>query len=129
MTRTPCGPLAGLVCALTLSAALAACGQRDAKSDMPPLPASATAPIQYVRDVHSFAQPQIARVKHVALDLTADFAAKTLSGTATLDVTAEPGATQIILDVRNLDVRAVRDDQGAALPFPWAPSIRSWASP
>ena len=105
--------LTGLVSVLALSAALAACNQpAEVKSDMPPLPASATQPIQYVRDVHSYARPEIARVRHVDLDLTADFTAKTLSGTATLDVTAEPGATQIILDTRNLDIRAVHDDKG-----------------
>ena len=36
------------------------------------------------RDIHSFARPDEARVTHVALDLTADFAAQTLSGRATL---------------------------------------------
>ena len=98
-------------------ALLAACGQGDTKSDMPPLPASATAPVTYERDVHSWAQPQIARVRHVDLDLTADFASKTLSGTATLDVTGEPGATQVILDIKNLEIRSVADDKGNALQF------------
>ena len=98
-------------------ALLAACGQGDTKSDMPPLPASATAPVTYERDIHSWAQPQIARVRHVDLDLTADFATKTLSGTATLDVTGEPGATQVILDIRNLEIRSVADDKGNALQF------------
>ena len=113
MIRSP----AGLVSALALLAALSACGQdTEMKSDMPPLPASATAPITYAKDVHSYAQPQVARVRHVDLDLTADFAAKTLSGTATLDVTGEPGATQVILDTRDLDIKAVRGDAGP-LPF------------
>ncbi|OYX56308.1 MAG: aminopeptidase [Brevundimonas subvibrioides] len=98
-------------------ALLAACGQGDTKSDMPPLPASATAPVTYERDIHSWAQPQIARVRHVDLDLTADFATKTLSGTATLDVTGEPGATQVILDIKNLEIRSVADDKGNALQF------------
>ncbi|MDQ3125418.1 MAG: M1 family metallopeptidase, partial [Pseudomonadota bacterium] len=86
-------------------------------SDMPPVPASATAPVEYVRDIHSHARPGIARVKHVALDLTTDFATGTLSGTAALDITAEPGATEIILDVRNLDIQDVRDASGAPLQF------------
>ena len=108
---------AGLVSALALTAALSltltACqGASEARSDMPPLPPSATAPVNYVRDIHSYAQPQIARVKHVDLDLTANFAAHTLSGTAALDITAEPGATQIVLDSRNLDIKAVRDANG-----------------
>ena len=99
-----------------LSGGLAACGRAD-RSDMPPLPASATAPVNYERDLHSYAQPAIARVKHVDLDLTADFAARTLSGTATLDVTGQVGATEVILDVRNLDIRSVADADGAALAF------------
>lgn len=112
--------LAALLAATAALGALAACGQMvggEPKSDMPPLPASATAPITYVTDAHSYARPQVARVKHVALDLVADFEAKTLSGTATLDATGETGATEIILDVRDLDIRAVRDDKGTALPF------------
>lgn len=86
-------------------------------SDMPPLPASATAPIQYVRDIHSYARPEIAHVRHVSLDLTADFGAKTLTGTATLDVQGVPGATEVILDARNLDIRAITDASGAPLQF------------
>ena len=72
----------------------------------------ATAPVQYVRDVHSYAQPEIARVTHVDLNLNADFQRKVLSGTAALDVTTEPGADEIILDVRDLDIRAVRSADG-----------------
>ncbi|CAN5400037.1 M1 family metallopeptidase [soil metagenome] len=111
-------PLTTLVSAIALTAALslsvAACAQKpaDPASDMPPLPPSATAPVTYVHDIHSYAQPQIARVKHVDLNLTADFAAKTLAGTATLDITGEVGATQVVLDTRNLDIKAVHDAKG-----------------
>jgi len=109
MTRT----LAGFASVIALSAALAACNPpAEVKSDMPPLPASATAAVAYVRDVHSYARPEVARVRHVDLDLTANFETRTLSGTATLDITAEPGATRIILDTRNLDIRAVRSETG-----------------
>jgi len=106
--------LLALSAALAGVLAIAACQQpaADPASDMPPLPASATAPVTYPKDIHSYAQPQIARVKHVDLNLTADFAAHTLSGTAALDITAEPGATQIVLDSRNLDIKAVRDAKG-----------------
>ena len=115
MTRTT---LAGLVSALALTTALAACGQSaEVKSDMPPLPASATAPITYARDVHSYARPEIARVRNVALDLTADFERKILSGTATLTVMAEAGATQVVLDTRNLDIRSVKDADGQPLQY------------
>jgi aminopeptidase N len=109
--------LAAMASTLAIVAALSGCGGSTPKSDMPPLPASASAAVTYERDIHSFAQPQVARVKHVDLDLVADFATRTLSGTATLDVTGEPGATQVILDARNLDIRSVADAGGKALTF------------
>ncbi len=87
------------------------------RSDMPPLPASATAPIEYARDSHSYAQPDIARVRHVALDLAADFATRTLSGTAALDIQGAPGANEVVLDVKNLDIRNVTDAAGAPLQY------------
>ncbi|MGZ9098193.1 MAG: aminopeptidase, partial [Brevundimonas sp.] len=110
----------GLVSTMALVTALGGCAMTPgfgSGSDMPPVPASATAPVDYVRDIHSHARPEIARVKHVALDLTTDFATGTLSGTAALDITAEPGANEIILDVRNLDIQDVRDAAGAPLQF------------
>ncbi|MBU2398067.1 MAG: aminopeptidase, partial [Alphaproteobacteria bacterium] len=110
----------GLVSSIALAAALGGCAMMPGfgpESGMQPAAVMATAPVDYVRDVHSHARPEIARVKHVALDLTADFESDTLSGSAALDITAEPGATEIILDVRNLDIRDVRDAAGAPLQF------------
>lgn len=69
------------------------------------------------RDRYSYAQPQVARVTHVALDLTLDFAARSVAGTAALDVMAAPGAEEIILDSRGLIVSAVTDARGRAMPF------------
>ena len=77
----------------------------------------APAQVQWVRDVHSHARPEIARVGHVDLDLTADFDRKVLSGTATLDISGRAGADQIILDVRNLDIESVSDGAGRALTW------------
>ena len=74
---------------------LAAC---DAGSG--PLAEPMVAPIltgEEARDEMSHAQPEVARVTHVALDLALDFEAKDVSGTATLDILAEPGADTIIL--------------------------------
>src|SRR5690349_17190965 len=54
--------------------------------------AAAPAPVlegEDARDVHSFAEPFVARVTHVDLDLRADFTARTLSGTATLQVQSQ----------------------------------------
>ncbi|QBX37122.1 M1 family peptidase [Brevundimonas sp. S30B] len=117
MIRPPARPLtlAASALALTLAAALSACAPTTGASPM--IPPVAAQPIEYVRDVHSHARPEIARVVHVDLDLDADFQAKTLSGRATLDVTAEPGANEIVLDVRNLDIGEVVDAEGRPLRY------------
>lgn len=110
----------GLISTLALATALGGCAAMPglgSRSDTAAVSAAALAPVDYVRDIHSFARPEIARVRHVALDLTADFATKTLSGTAALDITAEPGADEIVLDVRNLDIQDVRDAAGAPLQY------------
>jgi aminopeptidase N len=73
------------------------------------------------RDVHSFARPDQARVTHVALDLLADFKARELSGTATLTVMRYAGATQVVLDTRDLTIERVTDAGDAALQFALGP--------
>ena len=69
------------------------------------------------RDVLSYAQPLVARVAHVDLDLVADFKAHTMSGTAALDVLAKPGAKAIVLDTNKLTILAVTDAAGR--PLKW----------
>ncbi|HYE42935.1 MAG TPA: M1 family metallopeptidase [Caulobacteraceae bacterium] len=100
--------------ALVLAAAggvlgLAACN-RAAETKPPAAETYEQPQAALAQDVHSYARPEIARVTHVDLDLKADFATKTLSGTATLDVKAAPGAREIVLDARGLTIRAVRAD-------------------
>lgn len=101
--------------ALALMAALGGCNTM-ATSDIAPIQ-SATAPVEYVRDVHSYARPEIARVHHVDLDLITDFDSRTLQGEARLDISAEPGATEIVLDVRDLEIRDIRDERGMPLQY------------
>lgn len=113
----------GLVSALALTTALGGCAAMTMPgSDTAPVAAPAVAPVDYVRDVHSYARPEIARVNHVSLDLTADFEAQTLTGSAALDITGQPGADEIILDVRNLDIRDVRDADGNPLQYETGPN-------
>jgi leukotriene-A4 hydrolase len=69
------------------------------------------------RDIHSYAQPAIARVTHVDLDLTADFAAHTLAGTAGLDVQTAADGNTLTLDTDGLTIDSVTDKAGKALPF------------
>jgi leukotriene-A4 hydrolase len=99
---------------LCLLGALAACAPGSAVTPGP----AATAAVQvFEPDPHSYAQPAIARVTHVDLDLRTDFTAKRLSGTATLDISRRADAQQIILDTRDLTVRSVTDAAGRPLEF------------
>jgi len=66
-----------------------------------------------VPDPDSYANPETAKVTHVALDLTADFARKVLVGTATLSIEPKAGVRQIILDCDKLKVQSVRTERGA----------------
>jgi leukotriene-A4 hydrolase len=73
------------------------------------------------RDVHSYARPDECRVTHIALDLVADFDAKTLRGTARLAVTRAANAGELWLDTDGLTIDAVRGEDGNALRFELAP--------
>jgi leukotriene-A4 hydrolase len=68
-------------------------------------------------DASTFARPEIARVTHVALDLDADFEARRMAGTATLDIQAADGAAEIILDSKGLEIEAITDGAGAPLRY------------
>ena len=69
------------------------------------------------KDVLSYARPEIARVTHVDLDLTADFKAHVVRGTATLDILARPGAREIVLDDKDLVITRITDARGRALKW------------
>jgi len=80
-------------------------------------------------DDQTFAKPQEARVTHVSLNLAMDFDAKTIGGTATLDVLAVDGANQIILDSNGLQVSAVTDQFGNALEFNLGETVEGKGEP
>lgn len=76
---------------ILLAAALLAGTAAPAAS--PAIAQTAPAPIlttPEAKDVWTHAQPQVARVTHVALDLDVDFGTKTSAGSAVLDVLAAP---------------------------------------
>ncbi len=58
-------------------------------------------------DVHSYAKPDEAVVRHLDLDLAVDFEARKISGRASLTIDTSAGATQLHLDSRGLDIAAV----------------------
>jgi aminopeptidase N len=71
-------------------------------------PAPVTAAAPPTRDVHSFAEPHRVTVRHLALELEMDFAARTLAGTATLQLDwQDPAADALLLDTRDLTILRV----------------------
>lgn len=80
--------------------ALSACATTDSigRDPLAPLP----------HDTSSHARPEIARVTHVSLDLTADFERKVMRGKATLTIAARGDAQEIVLDSLGLVIHAIR---------------------
>ncbi len=79
-------------------------------ASLPSLFSDANEPLPH--DPHSHARPQEARVRHVSLDLTADFERKVLSGTATLEIERSEDAAELVLDVDGLHIRRVQTNAG-----------------
>ena len=69
------------------------------------------------RDIHSFAKPDEAVVRHLALDLTVDFASQRLAGSATLTIELSSGARQLVLDTHGLSIDRVTLDDGTETAF------------
>ena len=68
-------------------------------------------------DEFTFARPLEARVTHVALDLDLDFEGARVEGTATLDVQAAEGASEIVLDSDGLVIGGITDGNGNELEY------------
>ena len=117
MTPFKSAPLkaSGRATLLALLLAGASVAPALAQTAAPPIPAILMTPEAH--DIHSYAQPLVARVTHVDLDLTADFAGQKMNGTAALDIAAAPDAKAVVLDSKGLVIHGVTDDKGAALPW------------
>ena len=98
--------------ALLAALLVTGCRETDQSVDRPAPNATAAAPVLTTPDAidtASFAKPLEARVTHVALDLTVNFEARRLEGTATLDIDQRAGAKRIILDDNGLEIQSVTD--------------------
>ncbi|WP_374408287.1 M1 family metallopeptidase [Pelagerythrobacter sp.] len=80
-------------------------------------------------DTSTFAQPQVARVTHVDLDLALDFERKSVGGMATLDILARDDASQIVLDSDGLQVSRVVDARGNELDFDIGETVEGKGAP
>lgn len=78
------------------------------------------------RDPHSLAHPEQVAVKHLSLALAVDFSARTLTGTATLQLDRrDRAATQVVLDTDALAIRSVTDcTTKQALRYDLAPAVK-----
>jgi len=81
------------------------------------------------RDEFTFARPEIARVTHVDLNLDVDFRAKRIGGTATLDIAAAPGAEEIILDSKGLQISEITAPDGHQLAFTTGETVTGKGEP
>ena len=73
--------------------------------------------LRRMRDIHSFARPDEAVVKHLALELAVDFGAKQLSGSATLQIDKAADARELVLDTNGLTIDSVTLDSGKPATF------------
>src|SRR4051795_2043525 len=102
---------------LALPLLLAACAGTPAPKPAPaaakatPIPAIQVAS-DTAQDPHTFAHPEDVAVEHLALDLTVDFSRRQLTGRASLRLHNTAGATRLVLDTRDLDIRKVTLDDG-----------------
>lgn len=58
-------------------------------------------------DVHTYSEPEKARVTHLSLDIEVAFDSKTIQGIASYNVEAVQGAGEIILDVKDLSIDSI----------------------
>lgn len=76
-----------------------------------------------VKDAHSFAQPSVAVVKHLELQVTVNFQKKIISGKAAWSIQPSGDANEIILDTRDLSIRKVTTgDEERATTFSFGPN-------
>lgn len=67
-------------------------------------------------DVHSYSEPNKARVTHLNWDAVVDFDNKVIQATANWDIQTSKDASKIVFDIYGLDIKSVRVD-GADTPF------------
>jgi leukotriene A-4 hydrolase/aminopeptidase len=113
----PVGPCMRLSVFSILTAVLFVVGCSDAPDTAVPesTPSQHSESIMNVaQDYHSFANADEVRVHHITLDIRADFEAKQLIGTATLDLQRiSEKADKVVLDTRDLTIHSVSASDNA----------------
>jgi leukotriene-A4 hydrolase len=81
------------------------------------LSSTARATLSDKRDQHSWADPDKVRARHVALDLSLDFAAKVVRGTAEISFDRPDQTAPLVLDTLGLIIAGVTGDDGRPRAF------------
>ncbi len=98
------------------------CAQSAPAPDEWQKPESLFAPVRPAAlDPHSHARPELARVRHLSWDARVDFSRRRIEAVADLTIAQSPGATELHLDARDLDIRNVYDQAGIALSYHLGP--------
>lgn len=93
--------LASVLCALVLVSAI------SCRSEQTQAPESSAPEPAATGDVHSYSTPDEVVVRHLSLELTADFDASQLRGAATLRIENLEGTDKLVLDTRDLEIKGV----------------------
>ncbi len=102
-----------LIFLAVISVILSSCGSSDKSSSGTEMKTA---------DPHSFARPNEAVVRHLDLDLLVDFAARQLSGTATLSIENINKGHELRLDSRDLHIDSVMLDDGSVAKWDMMPA-------
>lgn len=86
-------------------AALIGCSKKDPSASE--LAKQSVEKATYVKDVHSYAEPEKAVVKHLHLDITVDFDTQTISGKASWDIENTAKGNEIVFDENSLEITKV----------------------
>lgn len=108
--------------AAILALSIVACGKQEAADSAAKgeVAKESEAPRAALGDKFTYANFDEARVTHLDLDLTVDFTAKVLDGTATLDfLRAKVGAPSLVLDTDDLTIKSVDTQAGGGA---WTPA-------
>jgi len=99
---------------------LAACAREGAPSgDTAAAPGTTPDTSEPIHDQHSYSEPDKVRIRDIALDLSVDFEAKQIAGTATYTLEwLDDAATALVLDTRDLTIESV---EAQAADGSWAP--------
>lgn len=87
------------------------------------------ADMKLVRDHHSFARPNEARVNHLNWTATVDFASRTINGIASYSIEQFEGAKEIVFDINQLTIHKVSTNDGGDVAFEVGPAAEFLGQP